>query len=348
MQHLCRLLYAQMTCRPAARLLRIHTERKAVYLATRSKRCFSLSSSCFRTIYPRNPYKDAKIKGLGKEISDEYALLRESYSSPKHPIVLAHGLLGFVELKLGGSYLPSLHYWRGIKEALSARNIEVITASVPPSGSIEQRAAKLAGDIEAQAKGRSVNIVAHSMGGLDARFMVSQLSPKGVDVKSLVTVSTPHHGSAFADFLIDEIGPDYLPRLYSLWERTTGWETGAFAQLTTKYMNEEFNPKTPDDPSVRYFSYGAMLRTKPPLLSPFRLSHKVVEEKEGPNDGLVSVRSSQWGVYKGTLLGVNHLDLINWSNRLRSTYQKLRGHPLSFNAIAFYLDIADMLASEDL
>ncbi|KAG7286371.1 hypothetical protein NEMBOFW57_008680 [Staphylotrichum longicolle] len=286
------------------------------------------------------PYRMyARIKGLGKEIADEYALLRESYKTPKHPIVLAHGLLGFAELKLAGSYLPSIHYWRGIREALSANNTEVITASVPPSGSIEVRAAKLAEDIEAQARGKSVNIVAHSMGGLDARYMISQLQPASVDVKSLITVATTHHGSPFADYLFDSIGPHYLPRLYDLWERTTGWEPSAFAQLTTK---------TPDDPTVRYFSYGAMVKDKPPLLSPFRLSHRVIGEREGPNDGLVSVESSKWGTYKGTLLGVNHLDLINWSNRLRFTVQKWMGHPPSFNAVAFYLDIGDMLAQEGL
>lgn len=249
--------------------------------------------------------------------------------APKYPVVLAHGLLGFAELKLAGSYFPSIHYWRGIKEALTAQGVEVITASVPPSSSIEKRAAKLAEDIEAQAQGKSVNVIAHSMGGLDARYMISQLQPKGVDVKSLVTVGTPHHGSTFADYLIDEIGPEYLPRVYNLWENTTGWEPSAFSQLTKKYMTEEFNPRTPDDPTVQYFSYGAMVRGKPPLLSPFRLSHGVIQGREGPNDGLVSVESSKWGIYKGTLMGVNHLDLINWSNRLRFTFQKWMGSPPS-------------------
>ncbi|KXX77892.1 Lipase 2 [Madurella mycetomatis] len=317
---------------------------KARYRPAGLRRCFGTPASLCR--HPRPT--DARIEGLGKEIANEYASLKTRYAAPKHPVVLAHGLLGFAELKLAGSYLPSIHYWRGIKEALSAHHTTVITASVPPSGSIEKRAAKLAEDIEAQAQGRSVNIVAHSMGGLDARYMISQLRPAGIDVRSLITVATPHHGSPFADRLIETIGPLYLPRLYRLWEQTTGWEPSAFAQLTTKYMSEEFNPRTPDDPSVRYFSYGAMVKDRPPLLSPFRHSHRVIEQLEGPNDGLVSVESSKWGTYKGTLLGVNHLDLINWSNRLRFTMQKWMGNPPSFNAVAFYLDISDMLAKEGL
>ncbi|KAK5661686.1 hypothetical protein OQA88_9786 [Cercophora sp. LCS_1] len=163
------------------------------------------------------------------------------------------------------------------------------------------------------------------MGGLDARYMVSRLQPSGVDVKSLVTVATPHHGSAVADYVIQELGPQNLSRLYGFWRQATGWEHDAFDQLTRRYMTEEFNPGTPDDPSVKYFSYGAMIRGKPPLLSPFRGSFRLLDRLEGPNDGLVSVESSKWGTYKGTLLGVNHLDLINWTNRLRFNLRKWMG-----------------------
>ena len=88
-----------------------------------------------------------------------FALLNTA-ETPEHPIVLAHGLLGFDELHLAGKILPGLHYWRGITEALAANGIEVITASVPPSASIEERAAKLGKDIEGKAHGKSVNIVA--------------------------------------------------------------------------------------------------------------------------------------------------------------------------------------------
>lgn len=58
---------------------------------------------------------------------------------------------------------------------------------------------------------------------------------------------------------------------------------------------------------------------QPGYLSPFRRFHRILEDAEGPNDGLVSVYSSQWGgvtAYKGTLVDVSHLDLINWTNRL--------------------------------
>lgn len=54
-----------------------------------------------------------------------------------------------------------MQYWRGIKEALTAQGVEVITATVPPSASIEERAEELARDIEAGARGKDVNIIAY-------------------------------------------------------------------------------------------------------------------------------------------------------------------------------------------
>jgi triacylglycerol lipase len=247
-----------------------------------------------------------------------------SAATPKNPIVLAHGLMGFDELRLAGALFPGVHYWRGITEAMKANGIEVITASVPATGSIEERALKLGNDIAAKADGKSVNIIAHSMGGLDARYMISRLQPDNVEVLSLTTVATPHRGSAFADFVFDEIGEANLPYFYKIFKILGLGSSGAFSQLTRKYMQEEFNPKTIDDPKVRYFSYGAAVGPTP--WSSFRQSHRVIERMEGPNDGLVSVASSRWGAYKGTLMDVSHLDLINWTNRLRWLVWQMTGH----------------------
>ncbi|TKA75419.1 hypothetical protein B0A49_02643 [Cryomyces minteri] len=263
----------------------------------------------------------------GRIIEDDYATIRDNYETPKNPIILAHGLFGFDELHLVGAKIPGIRYWRGITDALAAKGIEVITATVSPSGSIEARAAKLGENIEMKAAGKSVNIIAHSM------------------VLSLTTIASPHRGSAFADYMIEKIGPYQLPKVYKALE-FFGLETGAFSQLTQKYMTENFNPKTPDREGVRYYSYGATV--EPSLWSMFRQSHRIIEKLEGPNDGLVSVDSAKWGTYKGTLKDVSHLDLINWTNRLRWYVWELTGNKRNFNAIAFYLDIVDMLAKEGL
>ncbi|KAM5462815.1 lipase 2 [Microsporum audouinii] len=304
---------------------------------------------------------------------------------PKNPIVLAHGLLGFDELRIAKRALPAIHYWRGIKDAYSINGVEVITAPVSPSASIEHRAEELMRGIESRAQGRKVNIIAHSMvrfsntpfeenqltffirgtlsisdlyamllsltceciwlSGLDARYMISKLRPTTFEVVSLTTIATPHQGSAVADYTLEWLGEERLSQAYFILDRL-GLENGAFKQLTRKYLVQTFNRDVVNVDGVRYYSYGAVL--SPETWSIFSQSRRILDKEEGPNDGLVSVSSSKWGCYKGTLVGVSHLDLINWTNRLKWFAAELTGNKKKFNAVAFYLDIADMLAKEGL
>ena len=103
---------------------------------------------------------DPRLSNLDHVIEDDFAVLRSTYQAPKHPIILAHGLLGFNELHPVGELLPGVQYWYGITEALAAKGVEVITAAVPPSGRIEARAERLAEAIERQAAGKAVSIIA--------------------------------------------------------------------------------------------------------------------------------------------------------------------------------------------
>jgi triacylglycerol lipase len=79
-----------------------------------------------------------------------------------------------------------------------------------------------------------------------------------------------------------------------------------------------FNDLVRDRDDIRYYSFGASF--KPTWGSVFRASHDIIEETEGENDGLVSVKSAMWGEYKGTLQNVNHLDIINWVSFLSRGY----------------------------
>lgn len=47
-----------------------------------------------------------------------------------------------------------------------------------------------------------------------------------------------------------------------------------------------------------------------------------------------SVSSSQWGNYKGTLIGVSHLDLINWTNRMKWWLWELTGSKRKYDDAA--------------
>lgn len=120
---------------------------------------------------------------------------------PLHPIVLAHGLFGFAALDLGPI---TVDHWRGIPAAMRAAGCRVYPAEVHPSAPIPVRAGLLAAQI--RALGEPVHIIGHSMGGLDARYAVSRLGLAGL-VKSISTVSTPHRGSAIADWVHDRGSP---------------------------------------------------------------------------------------------------------------------------------------------
>lgn len=138
----------------------VFRRRTGMLLLSRS-RVALLHASATRA---QKSYGDPRLKEVDRAdndlIEDQFAVLRPKYEVPKNPIILAHGLLGFDELHIAGQNLPGLHYWRGITEALAGKGVEVITATVPPSGSIEKRAAKLAESIERKAHGKAVNIIA--------------------------------------------------------------------------------------------------------------------------------------------------------------------------------------------
>ena len=114
-------------------------------------------------------------------------------TATSYPIVLAHGFLG------SGEGFASFH--ASIGEALAADGHVVVRGSVPPLGNVRIRAQALARDVDdalAKTGAKKVNIIAHSMGGLDARDLVSGLG-YGDRVASITTISTPHRGSRIAD-----------------------------------------------------------------------------------------------------------------------------------------------------
>lgn len=100
--------------------------------ALRRRLYTSLAANILTTIRHYHPTwrlqdtRDPRLSNLGNLIEDDFAVLRSSYQVPKHPIILAHGLLGFDELHIGGSVLPGVKYWRGITDALAEKGVEVV------------------------------------------------------------------------------------------------------------------------------------------------------------------------------------------------------------------------------
>jgi triacylglycerol lipase len=109
------------------------------------------------------------------------------------PIVLAHGFLGFA--KFG-----RVEYFRGVQDHLQKQGCTVFASTVGPKDSVPERASLLESEIRNQFDGQKVHVIAHSMGGLDARFLLSKNGRQQTDlIASLTTVCTPHQGTAVAD-----------------------------------------------------------------------------------------------------------------------------------------------------
>ncbi|KAF7329923.1 Ubiquitin-related modifier 1 [Mycena kentingensis (nom. inval.)] len=280
---------------------------------------------------------------------------------PRYPLVLCHGLYGFDER--GPSAFPSMrmYYWANVLRILRDKiGAQVLVTSVPGTGSIPSRAEALHQQLESKARGRGVNFVAHSMGGLDCRHLISHLKPSEYVPLSLMTIGTPHRGSPFMDWCTENIGIGKLKReefisrasnstseeeksssSFSISQLPTSFinlilnivDSPAYANLRTSYLTDVFNPQTPDDPRVKYYSVAGRMPGVN-IWHPFWLPKMVLDgvearerqrqreewengnggtlwqqDREWGNDGLVTVQSAKWGEFLGTMEGCDHWEM---------------------------------------
>jgi len=127
-------------------------------------------------------------------------------------VILAHGIFGWGE---ESSETQMRHYYFGIKpylEQVFAAHPEVQVVieapTVPAAESVERRGAALKEQIEAILNrfppGTRAHIVAHSMGGLDSRWVLAQ-EGMADRITSLTTIATPHRGTTLGDLAYDEL-----------------------------------------------------------------------------------------------------------------------------------------------
>lgn len=113
-------------------------------------------------------------------------------------------------------------------------------------------------------------------------------------------------------------------------------DSPAYANLTSSYLNNVFNPATPDDPRVKYFSVTGRIADMS-IWHPLCLPKMVLDELEQDakerlkrqhansgaisapltwehddqwgNDGLVTVQSARWGEFLGIMEGCDHWEI---------------------------------------
>lgn len=214
-------------------------------------------------------------------------------------VVLAHGLAGFDSIGVGDYRVA---YFRRAAAALERAGYDVLTTRVPPVGALPVRAAALTAAVAALPHDR-VTIIGHSMGGLDARWAISQ--GLATRVSDLVTIGTPHRGTPLADILAR--GPVARARQ---WAARLGLASDAIDWLTT-WRLAELAADMSDDAEVRYASVVGVVaraRVHPLLLAP----HLYLSLVAGPNDGMVPEASQRWGEVL-SCEGADHFAQIGWA-----------------------------------
>ncbi|MEL6759629.1 MAG: alpha/beta fold hydrolase [Myxococcota bacterium] len=228
------------------------------------------------------------------------------------PIVLVHGLMGFDSITLRGT---SRDYFHRVATALREAGVRVYTPALPPVGSIAQRAERLAEAVRA-IDARRVHVIAHSMGGLDARYAIHVLGLAD-RIATLTTIGTPHQGSPVAD-LGGLVGP-LLSRV----------GLGALPDLTSAAARR-FNEDIPDHPRVRYYSVISVADAEERVHALLRPMYRRLSRLNGDNDGVVPGSSQAWG-HVIARVNSDHWGQIGWSNH--------------YDAVPLYLQIAHRLRS---
>lgn len=260
----------------------------------------------------------------------------------KYPVLLVHGM-GFKDYKL-------VNYWGRIPEALEKNGAEVYYGRQDSNGSIESNAEqlKISLDVALEKSGaEKVNIIAHSKGGLEARYLISTLGYAD-KTASLTTLSTPHNGSITVDKLmkLPQGAVKFGCGAADLWFRILGDSSPHTYEAVKSFRTadaERFNRENPDAEEVYYQSYAfAMKKMSSDMFMAFPWI--VVNHFEGENDGLLAPDSVKWTNFKGVYYGsgkrgISHCDEVDM-RRSRLSADKSGGIS---DITEFYVDIINGL-----
>lgn len=228
----------------------------------------------------------------------------------KKVIVLVHGIarfdglwapwLRFIDRFLPVSWLSDRYsYFRGIAPVLREAGFIVHTVNLPFAASLEETAAALKRQVveiyyvigdqpHSKFSYADFHLIAHSNGGLAARYAIAKLGLEFY-VATLSTIGTPHLGTSLADYL-ESAGSKWLMLAMKPFLSLEG-----FKNLTTAScakMNSDLVPYESMN-RVEYRAY-ATSQARRSVVAPLRESWRIVEQREGACDGLVSVKSQMW------------------------------------------------------
>jgi triacylglycerol lipase len=212
----------------------------------------------------------------------------------QYPIVLVHGIVAHDRKGL-------INFWGRIPGTLEKNGVRVFFGNTDAWGRVESNAEILKTTIDTilqETGSEKVNIIAHSKGGVDSRYLIWKYD-YGDKVASLTTISTPHHGAEIADDLYGKkiVHTNIAKKTFSTFGELYGDKQPDLLnvgyELTTEAM-KEFNETVGMDPGVFYQSLYTTMRSRWDD-SMFFYSYHYVKGIVGNNDGIVSEYSAQWG-----------------------------------------------------
>ena len=242
--------------------------------------------------------------------------ITSSDCATKYPIVFVHGVAYRDDV-------PIIKYWSKIPKVIEKNGGKAFLSNQNAFNSHVENALQIRErivEILEITKSEKVNIIAHSKGGIESRYMITKLGMAD-KVASLTTIATPHRGSSLADtivaFLQKKKLTDKVQRLANFYAKLIGDNNPkalkAANDLTVSYM-KDFNKSVPNMPQVYYQSYGGVINEKYPVWI-VKIQNKLMQEAEGDNDGIVSLHSYKWGNFKGIVksdenYGISHFDIV--------------------------------------
>lgn len=233
--------------------------------------------------------------------------------STKYPIILVHGIM-VKELK---------HFkaFGRIEKALKDEGFIVYTSLTDGFGSIENNASQLKRQIIRileENKVDKVNLIAHSKGGLDSKYMIKNLDMEKY-IASLTTLSTPHKGSKLADKLLTL--PKWIIKILAFWinlfyrickdENPDCVLVAKQLSVVNNVEEETFNFES----NIYCQSYSTTLKkSKDDFIMGIPLIFSKRFEKDF-SDGMVAKKSAQFANYKGDCLedSVSHSEIVGFS-----------------------------------
>lgn len=228
-------------------------------------------------------------------------------------IILAHGIFGFGELIPG---FTVINYFNGVKTHLELQGHDVIAPAVSLIGSIETRAKELADIVLHDPKvNTAMHIIAHSMGGLDARQALATNTDFRGRIATLVTIGTPHMGSKVANVVVKAAGP-LLSTIPGFLKSTLHDNAGAIGELTTDFC-AGFNKRTKDieaNSNIRFIEVAGDKSQTSSGFELFKAAAMIGGIDNEVNDGVVAKSSAlREGHEHLADWPVDHVGEIGWS-----------------------------------